>query len=64
MTRKHVDLAQEAGAFIKKEYEKNERNLKHAIQRGDTDAVESLRKKQKVLSYIMEGKFEDAKIYL
>ena len=50
MTEVDKELAKEAGEFLKKEYAKNARNLKHAMQRGDIAAMLSLQKKQIALS--------------
>lgn len=62
MTEVDKELAKEAGEFLKKEYAKNARNLKHAMQRGDLAAVLSLQKKQRALSYIIGGKHEMERI--
>ena len=62
MTEADREQAKVAGEFLKKEYAKNARNLKHAMQRGDLSAVLSLQKKQRALSHIMGGKHETERI--
>ena len=62
MTEVDKELAKEADEFIKKEYAKNARKLKHAMRRGDLAAVLSLQKKQRALSYIIGGKHEMERI--
>ena len=48
------EITNAANEFFEKEYQENERNLKHAIQIGDTAAVESLRKRQMFLMWLTE----------
>ena len=62
MTEVDREQAKVAGEFLKKEYAKNARNLKHAMQRGDIAAMLSLQKKQIALSYIMGGEHETERI--